>query len=73
LKKEPKIVISEPKFESGLVDLHSYVKKEYKASNFIHHNVDIDMSKRILPVEINEDLMENYVDSDDEDWDGSWY
>ena len=69
LKKEPKIVVSEPKFESGLVDLHSYVKKEYSVSHFIHHDVDIGMSKRILPVEINEDLLE----SDDEDWDGSWY
>jgi len=72
LKKEPKIVISEPKFDSGFVDLQSYSVKEYRVSSFIHDNVDINMSKRILPVEIRDDLFDD-ADSDDENWDGSWY
>lgn len=53
------------------VHLHSYVKKDYQKRSFIHDDVDITMSKRILPVEINEEYL---MDSDDDaDWDGSWY
>jgi len=67
LKKEPKIVIEEPKFASGIVHLKSYTKNFCQNTRF-NSEFDLDMSKRIMPVE-----MDDYDSDDDDNWDGSWY
>jgi hypothetical protein len=67
LKKEPKIVIEEPKFASGIVDLKSYTKNFCQNTRF-NSEFDLNMSKRIMPVE-----MDDYDSDDDDNWDGSWY
>ena len=76
LEKEPAFVSSDSDSLSSFTDLHHYKKKYTSNHNsFIHHDVDVSISKRILPVEIDESLLidDNDFSDDDENWDGSWY
>jgi hypothetical protein len=74
LEKEPAFVSSDSDSLSSFTDLHHYKKKYTSNHNsFIHHDVDVSISKRILPVEIDESLLNDFSDDDDENWDGSWY
>ena len=69
LKKEPKIIIEEPKFASGIIDLNTYTKKNSQKDHF-HSDFDFDMSKRIVPVEFDDDCL-----SEDSEWadTDAWY
>jgi hypothetical protein len=71
LKTEAKIVIDEPRFAGQFVELKSsYSTTAYQKHNF--DSIDLDMSKRIVPVEIDEEYFDDGDYYCDEVYDHDW-